>query len=148
MNGHPGINVITMGSFDMLHVGHIKLLQKCRELAGCGKVTAGLNSDQFIKDYKGKPPIMSYKERMDVILEIKLVDAVVMNSQADGSAKQVILDSKADLIVIGSDWARKDYVKQLGLDWDWLDEHGIGICYVTYTPGVSTTEIKRRISES
>ena len=59
----------------------------------------------------------------------------------------MILDSKADMIVIGSDWGRKDYVGQLGIDWDWLDEHEIGICYVNYTPGVSTTEIKQRISQ-
>jgi glycerol-3-phosphate cytidylyltransferase len=148
MNGHLGINVITLGTFDCLHIGHIKLLQKCEEIAGSGKVTVGLNSDQFIFDYKGKPPIMNYKERMDVILELKLVDSVMINSQSCGDAKQVILDSKADMIVIGSDWARKDYVKQLGIDWDWLDEHGIGICYVTYTPGVSTTEIKKRISNA
>jgi glycerol-3-phosphate cytidylyltransferase len=148
MNGHLGINIITLGTFDCLHIGHIKLLQKCKEMAGCGKVTVGLNSDQFIFDYKGNPPIMNYKERMDVILELKLVDSVMINSQSCGDAKQVILDSKADMIVIGSDWARKDYVKQLGIDWDWLDEHGIGICYVTYTPGVSTTEIKKRISNA
>lgn len=147
MNGHLGTNIITLGTFDMLHIGHIKLLQKCKELAGCGKVAVGLNSDEFIQQYKGRPPIMNYKERMDVILQLKLVDAVFKNSQAEGDAKQVILDSKADMIVIGSDWGRKDYVGQLGIDWDWLDENEIGICYVNYTPGVSTTEIKQRISQ-
>jgi glycerol-3-phosphate cytidylyltransferase len=147
MNKHLGINVITLGTFDMLHIGHIRLLQKCQEIAGCGKVTVGLNTDQFIKDYKGKPPIMNYKERIDVLLTLNLVDAVLENGQENGDAKDIILRSEADLIVIGSDWARKDYVGQLGLDWDWLDEHEIGICYVTYTPGVSTTELKRRVNE-
>lgn len=142
------MNCITLGTFDLLHIGHIKLFQKCRQLAGPGKVIVGLNSDQFIQDYKGKPPVMSYKERMDVILSIKLVDGVFINSQAEGNAKQVILDSGANLIVIGSDWARKDYVKQLGLDWDWLDEHQIGICYVNHTDGISTTELKQRIKNA
>lgn len=147
MNGHLGTNVITLGTFDMLHIGHIKLFQKCKELAGCGKVTVGINSDEFIERYKGKRPVMTYKERMDVILQLKLVDAVFKNNQTYGDAKQVLLDSKSDMIVIGSDWARKDYVGQLGLDWDWLDDHQIGICYVNYSQGISTTEIKRRISE-
>jgi glycerol-3-phosphate cytidylyltransferase len=141
------MNVITLGTFDCLHIGHIKLLQKCKQVAGPGKVTVGLNSDQFILDYKGKTPIMNYKERMEVILQLKLVDSVMKNSQLYGDAKQIILDSKSDLIVIGSDWGRKDYLKQLGLDWDWLDEHGIGLMYVNYTPGISTTEIKKRICE-
>jgi glycerol-3-phosphate cytidylyltransferase len=147
VNGHLGINVITLGTFDMFHIGHVKLLQKCVEIANCGKVIVGLNTDQFIKDYKGKPPVMNYKERMDVIVQLKLVDAVLENGQETGDAKDIILRSEADMIVIGSDWARKDYVGQLGLDWDWLDEHNIGIAYVTYTPGVSTTEIKRRLHE-
>lgn len=148
MNGHLGTNIITLGTFDMLHIGHIKLFQKCKELAGCGKVAVGLNSDEFIQQYKGRPPIMNYKERMDVILQLKLVDAVFKNTQVEGDAQQVILNAKPDLIVIGSDWGRKDYLKQIGSNWDWLDEHDIGICYVNYTPGVSTTEIKRRINES
>ena len=49
-------------------------------------------------------------------------------------------------IIIGSDWARKDYYKQMGFTQDWLDERDIGLIYVPYTDGISTTEIKRRIN--
>lgn len=142
------MNVITLGTFDVLHTGHINLFKKCRELAGKDKVTVGLNSDQFVKDYKGKPPIMTYKERMEAILSLDIVDSVMINSQIYGNAKNIIEESFSKLIVIGSDWARKDYVKQLGIDWDWLDEKGIGIAYVNYTPGISTTELKNRIKNA
>ena len=140
------MDVITLGTFDLLHKGHLKLFKKCRELGYY--VIVGLNTDEFITKYKGKPPIMTYEERKEAILETDLVDVVVPNDQATGNARQLIKDSKAKLIVIGSDWARKDYVGQLGVNWDWLDRQGIGIAYVNYTHGISTTELKRRISES
>lgn len=141
-------NVLSLGTFDILHRGHLKLFKKCREIAGKGYVIIGLNTDEFIEKYKGKKPVMSYDERHTMIGETGMVDLVLPNGQEKGDAKDIILKSDAKLIVIGSDWARKDYVGQLGIDWDWLDEHGIGICYVNYTAGISTTDLKRRIKNA
>jgi bifunctional ADP-heptose synthase (sugar kinase/adenylyltransferase) len=53
---------------------------------------------------------------------------------------------KPDIVVIGSDWAKKDYYKQMGFTQDWLDENGIGLCYFPYTQNISTTIIKNKIS--
>lgn len=139
------MKVITLGTFDMLHAGHLKLFKKCLQL---GDLVVALNADSFVERFKGKRPIMSYTERKEMLLETGLVDRVVRNTQTDGNAKKLIIDSGADLIVVGSDWARKDYLGQLGVDWDWLDKHRIGICYVNYTNGISTTEIKRRLDEN
>lgn len=113
------MKVISLGTFDLLHSGHIKLFKRCRELAGKDKVIIGLNTDTFIHEYKGKLPIMSYEERKEMILEIGLVDKVIPNDQTTkgSSAIQTIKDSGANLIVIGSDWAKKDYVGQLGTTW-------------------------------
>ena len=141
------MDVITLGTFDLLHTGHIKLFKKCREISGRGKVMIGLNTDEFIEKYKGRSPVMTYSERSEMIWVTDLIDHIIPNDQSSGSAKEVIEKSGAKLIVIGSDWARKDYVGQLGLDWDWLDDKEIGICYVNYTKGISTTEIKRRMSD-
>lgn len=140
------MDVITLGTFDLLHRGHLKLFKKCRELANGGRVLVGLNTDEFIFKYKGKSPVMSYKERKEAIEETGLVDMVMPNDQAEGDAREFIKESGAKLIVIGSDWARKDYVGQLGVNWDWLDRQHIGIAYVTYSHGISTTEIKRRLN--
>lgn len=136
------MKVITLGTLDLLHAGHIDLLRACKDL---GYVVVGLNTDEFVEKYKGKRPVMSYDERKDMLEAVGLVDEVIPNDQSDGSAKDLILKSGASVIVIGSDWARKDYVGQLGLDWDWLEEHGIGIYYFPRKRKMSTTIIKGRL---
>ena len=140
------VDIITLGTFSLLHLGHLKLFKKCRELAGDGLVIVGLNTDEFVEKYKGKPPTMTYSERYDVIGETGMVDLILPNGQETGNARDIIKKSGAKLIVVGSDWAVKDYVGQIGVNWDWLDRQGIGIAYVNYTPGISTTEIKRRLN--
>jgi glycerol-3-phosphate cytidylyltransferase-like family protein len=108
-------------------------------------VTVALNTDEFIETYKGKPPVMSYNEREEVLLACKYVDRVIPNT-GGADSKPSIIDSQADLIVIGSDWARRDYHKQMGFTQDWLDHYGIGLCYIPYTHNISSTIIKQRMT--
>lgn len=142
------MKIISLGTMDLVHLGHINLLKRCRELAMWDKVIVGLNTDEFIEKYKGKKPVMSYQERKDTILSMGLADEILPNDQPNGTAKQLIIDSGAKLIVVGSDWAVKDYVGQLGINWDWLERNNIGIAYFPRTKGLSTTELKRRIHEN
>ena len=139
--------VYTGGTFDLFHSGHTRFLKACRRLAGNdGKVIVALNEDDFIQAYKGKPPIMSFAERKEVLLACKYVDGVVPNfSGAD--SKPCIGSVQPDLVVIGDDWARKDYYAQMQFTQAWLDKHDIGLVYVPYTQGVSTTELKQRIKK-
>lgn len=138
------MKIYTGGTFDILHFGHINFFKKCREIAGPdGEVIVSLNTDEFIEKYKGKPPLMNYKERKKTIEELGLVTKVIENSGGEDS-KPAIKKIKPDMIIIGSDWARKDYYKQMNFTQDWLDENNIILCYVPYTKGISTTEIKKR----
>ena len=109
-------------------------------------MTVGLNTDKFIEKYKGKRPIMSFQERFDFIDSLDLVDFVIPNDQANGNIKNTLGD--IDMIVIATDWGRKDYLSQIGLTWDYLETHNISLCYTPYTKGISTTEIKKRIHEA
>jgi len=137
-----GLKVYTGGTFDLFHAGHVRFLERCRQF---GKVTVALNTDEFIETYKGKPPVMSYEERAEVLLACRFVHDVVPNF--DGADSRTAIDwVEPDLIVIGSDWAVRDYHAQMGFDQAWLDERGIGLCYLPYTKGVSSTDIKARIS--
>lgn len=133
--------VYTGGTFDLFHSGHVNLLKKCSEL---GSVVVALNTDEFIEAYKGKPPVMTYAEREAVLRACRYVDDVVPNM--GGSDSRLSIDLvKPDLIVVGSDWARRDYYAQMQFDQDWLDERGIGLAYIPYTKNISTTNIKGRL---
>lgn len=137
-----GLSIYTGGTFDLVHAGHANFLRRCAEL---GSVTVALNTDEFIAAYKGKPPVMTYKEREAVLLAMRWVDRVIPNF-AGADSKPAIELVNPDLIVIGSDWARRDYYKQMQFTQDWLDERGIGLVYIPYTQGISTTELKRRLA--
>lgn len=139
---HDRLSIYTGGTFDLFHPGHLSFLRRCHSL---GRVTVSLNTDEFIHGYKGKPPVMTYIEREAVLLGCKYVDRVIPNEGGNDS-KVAILRVKPDLIVIGSDWARRDYYAQMGFDQDWLDEQGVGLCYIPYTQGISTTSLKNRLS--
>ena len=135
------LRFIPEAHFDLFHSGHVELLRRCAEF---GSVTVALNTDEFIESYKKRKPVISYEERKTVLLGCRWVDSVVPN--LGGSDSRISIDLvKPDLIVIGSDWARRDYHTQMGFDQDWLDERGIGLCYVPYTAGISTTAIKARL---
>jgi glycerol-3-phosphate cytidylyltransferase len=133
--------VYTGGTFDLPHKGHYRLLQRASEI---GSVVVSLNTDEFIEQYKGKPPILTYEERKEALLACRWVDEVVPN--VGGTDSRISIEMvKPNYIIIGSDWAKKDYYSQMGFTQDWLDERSIGLIYVPYTKGISTTEIKTRM---
>ena len=138
--------VYTGGTFDLVHSGHIRFLKACRRLAGVdGRVVVALNSDAFIQAYKGSLPIMSFDERKELLLGCRYVDAVVANI-GGADSKPSIEQVMPDYIVIGDDWARKDYYAQMQFTREWLDQMDIQLVYVPYTPGISTTDIKKRVA--
>ena len=140
-----GLVVYTGGTFDLFHAGHVNFLKRCKEIAGeLGSVVVSLNTDEFIKEYKGKPPVVSFSDRMAVLKACKYVDQVIANS-GGADSKPTILQVSPNIIAIGTDWARKDYYKQMQFTQDWLDEKDISLIYIPYTKGISSTEIKTRL---
>ena len=138
--------VYTGGTFDLVHSGHIRFLKACRRLAGQdGQVVVALNTDAFIEAYKGVAPVMTFDERKEVLLGCRFVDAVVANI-GGADSKPSIEQVMPDYVVIGDDWARKDYYAQMQFTRSWLDALDIQLIYVPYTPGISTTDLKKRIA--
>ena len=133
---------ITIGTFDMLHVGHLNLFRACRLLAD--QVVVGVNSDEFVEKFKGQRPIVSAFDREALIREMRTVTSVHLH---DGNTKDWLIRRKKYLdgpvmLVVGSDWAKKDYHAQIGVTRDELVEMGITMVYVDYTPGVSSTKLR------
>jgi glycerol-3-phosphate cytidylyltransferase len=133
--------IYTGGTFDLFHYGHAEFLKQCKRI---GFVVVSLNTDEFIKEFKGKAPVMNYEEREAVLRSCKYVDAVIPNFDGANS-KPAIVAVMPDFIFVGSDWATKDYYKQMQFTQEWLDKHDIKLCYVPYTKGISSTEVKKRL---
>ena len=138
-----GLKVYTGGTFDMIHRGHLDLLEWCRRLAGDdGVVYVALNSDDFVERFKGKTPITSFDDRKAILEALEgLVDTVIENIGGEDS-KITIMQVKPDIIVVGSDWLKKDYCKQMSFTPDWLEENRIALAYIPRHLDISSTKIK------
>lgn len=134
----------TGGTYDIFHFGHVNFLKKCSKISD--KVVVALNTDEFIHKFKGAPPIMNFEERKRSLLECQYVDEVVPNLCGQDS-KPTILEVNPNIIAVGSDWASKNYYKQMSFTEEWLEENDIILVYLSYTEMISTTEIKNRIKE-
>ena len=135
-------------TFDLFHAGHASLLRHCRKLAGeYGKVVVALNSDAFIATYKGQSPVCTYAERDAVLRACRYVDEVIPN-RIGADSRPTIEEVRPDFVVIGTDWAAKDYYQQMGFTQQWLDERGITLVYVAhaFSEALSSSDIKTRMA--
>lgn len=137
-----GKKVYTGGTFDLFHRGHANFLRQCKEIGDY--LVVSLNTDEFIYRYKGQYPVMSYEDRKEVLLACRYVDEVIPNSNGEDS-KPAILSVKPKFVIIGSDWAKKDYYKQMNFTQEWLDENDIILIYIPYTENISSTIIKNKL---
>lgn len=128
--------IYTAGSFDMLHIGHVNILKKARALGEY--LIVGVSSDELIESYKGMKPIISYKDRIAVIKELKCVDKVV--KQITLADLRPMKKYKADFFILGDDWKENFTNKNI----NWLRDNN-KIIWLPYTQHLSSTEIKKTI---
>lgn len=146
------MNVITLGSFDVLHPGHLHLFEECARIAALpgmrpGRmVTVAVNTSEFIGRFKAAP-IQSLHDRVAMVKAIRWVNQVQVNDGTDQAG--LILAADADVIVIGDDWAPpRDYLGQLSITHEWLWSHSIDIRYIQRVGGLSSTGLKQLIRAS
>lgn len=135
--------VLTIGTFDILHFGQLAFLRECARFTD--ELLVGVNSDTFTASYKRRP-VMTQDERMYALTSLGF--NTVLN---DGPGRELIFQKKPGIVAIGSDWARKDYYRQICVTQDELDFAGICLMYVPYVSAgmpMSTSEIIRRIKEN
>lgn len=129
------MTVLTIGTFDLFHLGHLRLLQRAAQF---GHLEVGVNSDKFVREYKGSLPVVPEAERMEIVGALKCVGRALLN---DGPGVELIYRLRPNYLVIGSDWHARDYLAQIDIKHQTqLDALGTGIVYLPRTPGVSTTE--------
>lgn len=131
--------LLTIGTFDTPHAGHAAFLRRCERFAD--EVVVGVNSDAFVERYKGHRPVYSEGERSALIRALGY--RVLIN---DGPGRDLIERTEPNVIAIGSDWARRDYLAQIATPQAFLETRDIALVYVPYTRGISTTDIRHRLS--
>ena len=122
--------VITYGTFDLLHYGHINLLRRAKALGDY--LIVALSTDEFNWDQKQKRCYFSYAERKSLLEAIRYVDLVIPEESWEQKQKDVHL-YQVDTFVMGDDWKGK---------FDFLEGEGVEVVYLPRTPEISTTQIK------
>ena len=124
--------IITFGTFDVFHVGHLRILERARKLGDY--LLVGVSTDELNYSKKGRNPFYNQTERMEIISAIRYVDEVFLEESLE-LKRHYIQTYQADVLVMGDDWAGK------------FDEFR-DICKVEYlrrTPSISTTAVIEKI---
>ena len=125
--------VITYGTYDLLHYGHINLLRRARELGDYLIVV--LSTDEFNWNEKQKKCYFPYEIRKAMLEAIRYVDLVVPETCWE-QKRSDIHKYDVDVFVMGDDWKGK---------FDFLKEEGAEVVYLPRTPDISTTQIKKEL---
>ncbi|MDC1184759.1 adenylyltransferase/cytidyltransferase family protein [Alphaproteobacteria bacterium] len=128
--------VYTVGTFDLLHVGHLALLNQCKLLGNI--LVVGVASDAVVNMYKPNVPVVPLEQRVEMLEALSCVDIVRPYYQLEyvSGCKEVDLD----IFVVGEDWGKKQHNLDVN---NYLRKMGKEIVKVTYNPRTSSTNIKK-----
>lgn len=124
--------ILTFGTFDIFHYGHLKILERAAHFAD--ELIVGVSSDALNFRKKGRNPIYNESERMKIVSSLDFVSEVFLEESLE-KKREYLLKHKADCLIMGCDWTGK------------FDEFN-DICEVIYlprTPDISTTELIEKI---
>lgn len=120
--------VVTFGTFDVFHIGHVNILKKSSEMGDT--LYVGVSSDELNYSKKNRYPVYDQDQRMHILSAIRYVDHVFIEESLDLKRKY-LLEYKADVLVMGDDWKGKfDIFSDI-----------CNVIYLPRTPSISTTEL-------
>ena len=128
--------IITYGTFDLLHYGHINLLRRAKELGDY--LIVGISTDDFTRKEKEKNCYFNYEQRKMLVEAIRYVDVVIPEVCWEQKISDVH-EYHIDTFVMGNDWEGK---------FDYLREEGVEVIYLPRTPEISSSQIKRDIFDA
>lgn len=123
--------IITYGTFDLLHYGHINLLRRCKALGDY--LIVALSTDEFNSKSKNKHCYFTYEQRKLFLEAVRYVDLVIPETNWE-QKRTDMHEYHIDTFVMGDDWTGK---------FDFLKEEGVEVVYLPRTPEISSTQIRR-----
>lgn len=135
--------IYVIGVFDLFHTGHVEILRRAKNMGD--KLLVAINGDEMVASYKRRP-YFSEEDRLAVIQACRYVDEAFIIRQFDN--KEIIKKYKITHIVHGDDWPENDYLRQIRVTPQFLKEHNCELILLPYTPGISTSEIIKKIKAS
>ena len=124
----------TTGVFDLFHIGHLNILRNARAM--CDKLVVGVTTDELLKEYKNKNPVIPFVERCEILRSLKCVDVVIAQKTMDKLEVQKKLGF--DVMFVGDDWFETPKWKSIQKA---LGRLGVRVVYFPYTRTTSSTLI-------
>ena len=131
----------TCGVFDLFHVGHLNLLERCKEM--CDYLIVGVCDDHYVRDIKHKEPVIPLSDRVRILKALKCVDDAVPVTIEETDDKMLALARfHFDVLFSGDDWKGSERYQKTEQQ---FAEFGVSIEYLPYTKGVSTSDLKEKM---
>ena len=130
----------TTGVFDLFHIGHLNILRRAKEQ--CEYLIVGVSTDEVVRSYKHKTPVIPFEERIAIVSELRCVDRVV--PQTSMNKLEAWKELKFDVLFHGSDWKNSDMYNKLTAE---FAEVGVDVVFLPHTEGVSSTMLSDILSK-
>ncbi|WP_328994659.1 adenylyltransferase/cytidyltransferase family protein [Kribbella sp. NBC_01245] len=133
--------VYASGVFDMFHIGHLNILRRARR--HCDHLVVGVATDDYVRQAKGRAPIVPFDDRREIVASIRGVDETVVDESED---KTIAWSRRHfDAIVKGDDWHGTPKGERLQLA---MADLGVAVIYLPYTPHTSSSLLRARLTDS
>ena len=122
----------------MFHRGHLNILKRAKEM--CDYLIVGVSTDEVVREYKHRDPVIPYEDRAAIVEAIKYVDKVV--PQINRNKLEAYDRLKFDIMFVGDDWKGSELFQKVEVS---LMEHNVRIIYFPYTPNISSSLLRKKI---
>ena len=128
----------TTGVYDLFHIGHLNILKRAKE--HCEYLIVGVSTDEVVESYKGKRPVVPFRERIEIVKAIRYVDEVIPQTSMDKMEAWEKLHF--DVLFHGSDWKGSDMYDEIEKK---LEEVGADLVFLPHTEGTSSTLLSEKL---
>ena len=129
----------TTGVFDMFHIGHLNILRRAKEQ--CEYLIVGVSTDELVKEYKNKTPIIPFEERAEIVQSIDCVDRVIAQENRD--KYEAWRELMFDVMFVGDDWKGKPLFMKVEEE---FKKVGVDVVYFPYTKDTSSTILREKLN--